>query len=196
MNKLIATGAVALVAVSVFVGQSIVRAEDGEVVGEAPKTPAWMAKTEQHAALAKSVGEFDVAVEMYWPGGKVEKAAATAKREMILNGFYLREVFSMKTPNFTFEGIATAGYDTVRKKYVSTWLDNSSPVMDIGYGDMKDGKIVMTSTSPNHITGKLEGKKTVTENLTPDSWVSTFYNVAADGTETKWMQLSYTRKGA
>jgi hypothetical protein len=194
MNKLIATGTVALIAVSFFVGQSIVRAEEGEAAKEAPKMPAWMAKTEQHAGLAKSVGEYDVAVEMYWPGGKVEKAAATAKREMILNGFYLRETFSMKTPNFTFAGTATVGYDTVRKKYVSTWLDNSSPVMDIAYGVEIDGKIVMTGKGPNQTTGMLEGKKSVIENQTPDTWKTTYYNVNAEGAEAKWMQLSYTRK--
>ena len=195
MNKLIATGAVALGAVSVFVGQSIVRAEEGEVVAEGMKMPAWMGKTEAHAEIAKSVGEYDVAVEMYWPGGKVEKAVATAKREMILKGFYLRETFSMKTPNGAFEGIATAGYDTVRKKLFSSWVDNSSPVMDVMYGEVKDGKIVMTGKGPNMMTGELEGKKSVSEATDAGSLITTFYKVNAEGKEAKWMKLTYTRKG-
>ena len=197
MNKLIATGIVASIAVAFFIGQSVVQAEEGkEGEAAAMQMPAWMGKTEQHAAMAKSVGEYDVAVEMYWPGGKVEKAVASAKREMILDGFYLRETFSMKTPNYTFKGIATAGYDTVRKKLVTTWLDSSSPVMDIMYGDVKDGKIVMSGKGPNMMTGELEGKKSVSENHNADSWTTTFYNVNAEGAEAKWMKLSYTRKAA
>ena len=194
MKKLSAAIA-ALIVVSVFVGQSAARAEEGEAgAGAGMGMPAWMVKTPEHAAMAKSVGEFDVVTEMtMMPGAPAQIGKATATREVIMNGNYVQEIFKGTFGGMPFEGRLLSGYDTVRKKFVSVWYDNSSPVPSISYGTMKDGKLVFVSQGPN-MQGQLEGRKMIVTYPKDGTSVVTFFAVKADGTEHQEMKLTYTPK--
>ncbi len=193
MKKLSVAVIAALIAVSLFVGQSAARAEEEEA-GMGGKMPAWMQKTEQHEALAKSAGDFTIATEMtMMPGAPAQKGTATGKREMIMNGMYLKETFKMTFGGKPFEGHLITGYDTVRKKHVSLWYDNMSPVPSISYGTEKDGKLVFMGEGPD-MAGQLEGKKMVIENLQADTWTVTFIDIKGEGQEHVSMRLAYTRK--
>lgn len=191
MSKWTVAGFAAIVAVSFVIGQSFAEEEGG---GGGMQMPAWMKKGEQHADLAKSVGEFTIATEMWMaPGTPPQKGTATGKREMILNGFYLQETFKMNFMGMPYEGRLIQGYDTVRKRYVVVWTDNMSPVPHISYGEMKDGKIEMKGEAPDH-TGKLEGRRMVIENPIGDKSTVTFFAVQPDGTERMDMRLVYASK--
>ena len=194
MSKWTVAGIAAIVAVSFFVGRSFAQEDGGGAAGM--KMPEWMSATEHHKELAKTCGEFDIATEMWMaPGMPVQKGAATGKREMILNGMFLQETFKMPFGGMNFEGRLTIGYDTVRKKYASTWVDSMSPAMHISFGEMKDGKLEMKGDGPD-MMGKLEGKRMVIDNASADTWTVTFFDVKADGTEHMGMRMKYTRKKA
>jgi len=184
------------VVASFVIGQSFAQEEGGDGMG-AMQMPEWRKKTQHHADMAKSVGEFTVVSEMFMaPGQPPQKETATSTRKMVKNGLFLQEDFKMHTPGMAFEGRAVAGYDTVRKKFVSIWFDNSSPVPEVSYGQMEDGKLVFNSEGVGFMSGKLEKRRMVCENLGADSFTSSFYIVPAEGEAHMWMRLTYTRKKA
>src|SRR5215469_14718110 len=81
-----------------------------------PKPPIELDK------LKGCVGDWDCVVKY----GKEEmKGSATYK--VGYGGFWLVEDF--KGEGGMFEGRGTTGYDPIKKKYVSTWIDSESPVM-------------------------------------------------------------------
>jgi len=187
MNRMTAASIVALMAVSFVLGRAWAQ--------EARKAPTWRQQAQPHADLAKSAGDFDVQYEFFVaPGQPPMKGLAASKREMILNGNYLQETFKMNMMGAAFEGRLTLGYDTVREKMVSTWIDSSSPCLEISYGEMKDNKMSFSGEGVDDATGTVVKKRMVLENLTADAWTAIFFQAGADGKETMTMRLTYKRK--
>ncbi len=191
MNKKFAVLFGAVLAGALFVTQ--IRAEDheGEAGAGEPQMPQWMLKTDAHKKLAQSVGTFDVATEFWMAPGDPQKGKGVAKREMIMNGNYLQESFKMNFMGQPFEGRLTSGYDTVRGKFINTWIDNMSPVMSQQTGVEKDGMLIFTGDEPDH-DGKLRKSKSTIE-FKDNGWVMTAYHVEADG-DKMHMRLTYTRQ--
>ena len=190
MNKWIVTGVCALIAAS-FV---VVNAQDGgDAGGGMMQMPAWMQKTQHHKDMAKNAGEFTVETKMWMGAGEPMPGTATATIKPIKNGYYMHETFKMNFMGQPFEGTSITGYDTVRKKHVSLWVDSMSPVPYISYGEEKDGKITYMGKGPN-MMGQMEGKKMVVSNITADGWTVDFFDIKADGKEHQSMHMKYTRK--
>jgi len=194
MKKQYWVGLVAMVAIAFGVGQAFAQDGEKEKMGADALAHAWRAKTKQHTDMAQSVGEFDVMAEMFMmPGQPPEKAPATAKRELIMNGLYVQETFTMQTPQGPFVGRLTMGYDTVRKQYVNTWIDVQNPVMSVSHGTEKDGVLTFTGEEPDMMTGKLGKTKSTLKVAGPDAWVMSMYRVTEKGDQMT-MRLTYTRK--
>jgi hypothetical protein len=186
---------VAAVAVAAFCLGQVFAQEPGEKPAGAPMMPPWMKLTQEHKDLAASVGTFDVAGEIYTaPGAPAMKMAGTSHREMVLDGRYLVEMFKSSWMGQPFEGHLLQGYDTVRKEYVSIWVDSSSPVPSIARGKKgDDGRIVMYSEDPDMTpAGTLVKMKSVIEHK-DDAMVMTAYKVTDKGDQMH-MKLTYTRK--
>jgi hypothetical protein len=156
--------------------------------------PDWMKPTKEHEMLKKSVGEFDVKGEIWMAAGQDPMVMpATATRKMIKNGFFVQEDFKGNFMGQAFEGTLIQGYDPFRKKHTSVWFDNGSPIMQMSYGDVKDGKCVMVNESPDGMLNKMVTMKSVAEEK-DGTMVISFYRVI-DGKDQMHMRLTYTRKG-
>ncbi len=170
-----------------------VSAED-EMEGGGGEMPAWTVLGPEHEELAKSAGDWDVAGKMWMtPGAEPMEFAATAKREMVLNGRYMREIFKAQFGPDPFEGWLLQGYDTFRKEWVHIWMDCSNPVLSISRGQVKEGVCTMTGDDPDMMTGKIAQVRTVVSHDGPDKATMTMYS-NADGPERMAMQMLYTRK--
>lgn len=194
MKKQYWIGLVVVAALAFGVGQAV--AQDGGEAKAAAQAgmPAWLSKSDHHAALAKSCGEFDVKTEFWMvPGGDPQVAPATAKREMIMNGFFVQETYTMEHAQGKFVGRGVLGYDVNKKKYCHCWLDNGISGMSFAYGEEKDGVLVFMGEAINRMTGQPYKAKNTLKIDGPDSWVFTEYAVTDKG-ETPMMRLTYTRK--
>ncbi len=143
----------------------------------------------EHEALKKCVGEWDALVDDM--GGKTK---GTAVYKMDLGGFWLTETFTGDFGGQKFEGRGMTGYDPMKKKYVSTWVDSMDPslmVMEGGFD--KDGKTQTLIGEGYGTDGKLQKMKTVLEFTDKDTMVFTMYAVA-DGKDQKMVTITYTRK--
>ncbi len=161
--------------------------------GENPMMPAWMKLGQEHKNLAESCGDYTVTGKMWMaPGAPPMDFPGTAKREMILDGRFLKESFSGVFMGQKFTGVMIQGYDTVNKEHTNVWVDSMSPYMSVGRGTMKDGVITMHSTSPDETGAMQKNKSLVT--LAKDSFKMSMFKVEKDGTESKQMEFDYARK--
>ncbi|MHC4550356.1 MAG: DUF1579 domain-containing protein [Planctomycetota bacterium] len=182
-----------VIAVGAFaLGQALAQERDE---GQGMPQPTWQKLTPHHEQMKKSVGEWQVAGEYAMgPGAPLQPFTATAKREMILGGRFVLETFTCSFGGMPYEGRLLMGYDTVRKEYVSVWVDSSSPVMGISRGAEKDGVMTLTGEDPDLMTGRLKKTKSVVKPDHEDQVTMSMYDVAPDGSERLTMRLVYKRK--
>ena len=164
-------------------------------VQEGMEAPAWTKLTEQHKKFAESVGEWDVAGNMWMaPGAPPMEFTATAKREMILKGRFVHETFNGNFMGQAFEGHLLQGYDTINKEFVNVWVDDGSPYISVSRGKEKGGITTLTGRDPDFMTGQIRDTKSVIKVISADEFWMKMHTVAADGTELPLMELHYKRK--
>src|SRR5438105_11463643 len=94
-----------------------------------------MAKlNENHKLLATTAGTWSYTVKMWMdPAGKPTESTGTATRKAIMDGRYVSGEYTgkFKMPGadgkmteMNFIGMSMDGYDNVKKKFVSGWVDN------------------------------------------------------------------------
>ena len=149
----------------------------------------------EHKILESLVGNFDAAITMYLgPKEETQKSKGTMKRTMILGGRFLREDFEGKIGPETFTGIGTAGFDTNKKRYVSTWIDSMSTGIMITHGIHDKEKKTIT-----YLGEIMEGdKKTQTKDIlrmvSDDEQLFEMYKQPEGEKEySKIMEISFTR---
>jgi hypothetical protein len=102
----------------------------------------------QHAMMAESAGTYKLTVKSWYvPGGEPEVSEATAEREMMMGGRYMKEtVEGSMGEGQTFKGMGLAGYDNVTGKHWSTWMDNMSTGLSKMTGDYDPETKTLTMT--------------------------------------------------
>jgi hypothetical protein len=159
--------------------------------GEPPKDgaqPDWMALAqpgEEHARLAKLVGDWNVSGVFHMPGQPDSKGDSTATFKAILGGRYIQQNVAGSMMGMPFEGQGVFGYDNGEKKYVSSWLDTWGTGMMNGTGtETEKGKIWVFQSVTAH--GPTE------ETLTMVSDKEFTFHMKVGGNPA--MELTYKRK--
>jgi len=152
----------------------------------------------EHAALAKTVGDWDVQSSMWMaPGAPPEVSKATATFAALLGGRWIRQDYQGSMMGQPYVGVGMSGYDTVAKEYVATWFDGFSTAPSHMTGASKDGGATITYLSEmKHcpMTGGPLSMRSVLSNESADRMVFTMFNTPKGGTEQKSMELIYTRR--
>ena len=164
-----------------------------------------MAKlNENHKLLATTAGTWSYTVKMWMdPAGKPTESTGTATRKAIMDGRYVSGEYTgkFKMPGadgkmteMNFIGMSMDGYDNVKKKFVSGWVDN------MGTGIMTMDGTYDAATKTFTYTGEYEmmpgmKEKVRQEIKMPDNdhMVMEYYEDRGQG-EAKTMEISYTRK--
>ena len=91
---------------------------------------------ENHKMLADMDGNWNYAIKMWMnpdPNAKPQESKGTATRKSVMGGRYvvMDVTGKMQMPDQTgkmkdmqFKGMGVEGYDNVKKKFVSSWIDN------------------------------------------------------------------------
>jgi len=144
----------------------------------------------EHEALKRLEGEWIATVRM---GDQETPGTMTLKMEC--GGLWLVSDFRSEFGGQKFQGRGMDGYDPVKKKYVSVWVDSMStrPILFEGDFDKQKKTMTMTGEGPGP-----DGKPAKYRNTThtPDDNHQTFimYVTGTDGKETKMMTIEYVRK--
>jgi Protein of unknown function (DUF1579) len=143
----------------------------------------------EHEMLKKFEGTWDATMNF---GGMESKG--TAKYKMALGGFWLLDEFTGEFGGGKFEGKGATGYDPIKKKYVTAWIDSMSPTLMVMEGNFdKEGKTYTETGEGPSPEGKLQKMKSVIEFKDDDNMVFTMYTVA-DGKDQEMFKITYKRK--
>lgn len=161
---------------------------------EAAGTPG-----EPHKRLAELVGTWKTSSQMWHaPDAPPETTKGTAKFKMILGGRFLQQEFKGKAMGKSFEGIGTVGYDNVKAKYESTWMDTMSTGLMRSEGDYNVETKTLTDKGMYSCPiskGKQQEVRTEWNMGDKKKMVFSMFGKGPDGKgpEFKMMEITYTR---
>ena len=151
---------------------------------------------EPHKQLASLAGSWITKTKEWMePDKPPTEAAGSAEMKMLLDGRFLQQDFTSEMMGQPYTGMGITGYDNLRKKYVSIWLDTmgTGPFMMEGTGSA-DGKTITlkgqhTEPGGGHMTHRAVWKIVDSNTQTFDMWGN-----HGGGKEMKVMEITYTRK--
>ena len=168
-----------------------------------PKMEEMMKKAEAaatpgaaHKALDPLVGNWTAEVKCWMaPEGQITVTKATAKSTWVINGRFVQQEFSGEFMGKPFRGIGFTGYDNVRQKYNSVWMDDMSTTMFTSEGVADpDGKVL---TFEGDYACAMTGEKhkvfrQIYRILGPDKHVFEMHD-PTKGDNSKTLEITYTR---
>ena len=161
-----------------------------------------------HDKLKRFVGEWDIAMKVFWggPGGPAMETTGRSTIRSVLDGRFIAEESSwtMHMPDqetgamteLPIKGMGLTGYDNHRQTYVGTWADNFNTHLLTMKGGVDPTGMVYTRygemDEPGlNVTGRMV--KYVTELIDEDTFVMSIYDLhAAD--DYKVIEATYTRR--
>lgn len=155
------------------------------------------ATNENHAYLAKFAGEWEVATTAWMqPGAPPQTSKGSSESEMILGGRFLKMHFKGAMFGQPFEGIQVVGYDNMKNKIITFWIDSTSTAFFLTEGTIDAASKTTTETGvwPDPVTGGTMGVKSITKLIGPDEYTYEMFMVGADGQEFKSMEYRAVRK--
>ena len=162
---------------------------------------------ENHKLLSDMDGNWNFTIKMWMnpdPSAKPQESKGTGTRKSLMGGRYVMmdvtgkmqmpdETGKMK--NMQFKGMGIDGYDNVKKKFVSSWIDNMGTGIQFSEGSYDPATKTFTYTSEIEV---IPGMKTPVREVikVPDNnhMVLEWYENHG-GQEKKTMEINYTRAG-
>lgn len=193
--KLLAALIMSLVSTSVFAAEPKVDAKMAEMM---KKFKEYSTPGAAHKTLADMAGNWTYASKMWeTPDGKAQESKGTSSMKMILGGRFLQHDIKGEAMGMPFEGLGFTGYDNIKKKYDTLWLDNMATGVMHGTGSfdatsktLKDSGQFSCPMSPNK-TRDYRGEWKITDknNMT----YSMFGPGPDGGKEYKQMEMVFKR---
>jgi hypothetical protein len=164
-----------------------------------------MAKlNDNHKLLASTAGTWSYTVKMWMdPKGKPTESTGTATRKSIMDGRYVSGEYSgkFKMPGadgkiteMNFIGMSMDGYDNVKKKFVSGWVDNMGTGIMTMDGTYDAATKAFTYTGEYEMMPGMKEKVRQVIKLTDASHMTMEYYEDRGQGEAKTMEINYTKK--
>lgn len=161
---------------------------------------------ENHKLLAAGVGTWTYTVKAWMnpdPSAPPTESTGTSVGKEVLGGRYIITEHSGKMlmpgpdgkmAEIDFKGIATEGYDNVKKRFVSTWIDNMGTMIMVSEGVYDAvNKVFTYQAEIEMIPGMRTKIREVIKIQDNDHRTFEFYEDRG-GTDVKTMEIKYTRK--
>ena len=169
-----------------------------------PKMEAMMKKAEAactpgaaHKLLEPLVGDWNAEVKFWMaPDAPPTITKGTAKNTWTLKDRFVQQEFSGEFMGKPFRGISFTGYDNVRQKYRSVWIDDMSTTMVTSEGDADpEGKVISFGGDyACALTGeKHKETKQIYRIISRDKHIFEMHDPTR-GDNSKTMEITYTRK--
>lgn len=159
-----------------------------------------------HKLLAAGVGTWTYTVKAWMnpdPSAPPTESTGTSVGKEVLGGRYIITEHSGKMlmpgpdgkmAEVDFKGIATEGYDNVKKRFVSTWIDNMGTMIMVSEGVYDAVNKVFTYQAEIEMIPGMKTKiREVIKVQDNDHRTFEFYEDRG-GTDVKTMEIKYTRK--
>ncbi|TLY22388.1 MAG: DUF1579 domain-containing protein [Nitrospirae bacterium] len=151
---------------------------------------------EPHKLFASLAGSWTTKTrEWMEPGKPPTESTGTADMKMLLDGRFLQQEFTSQMMGQPFSGIGIDGYDNLRKRYVTTWIDT----MGTGIFQMEgtasaDGKTITMKGQHAELGGGHMSHRAIWKIVDSNTQTFDLYGTHHGGKEMKMMEITYTRK--
>ena len=150
-----------------------------------------------HKVLDAKVGKWITNAKFYAPGAP-EPMAMEFKSESkwIMDGRFVQETVTGDFMGAPFIGTATWGYDNIKKKYISTWMDNMSTALMYAEGtyDAATKTFTFMGECPDAMMTKYVKCRSTDTMTDADHGTAKSYMIGPDGKETMNFEMTYTRQ--
>lgn len=162
---------------------------------------------ENHKMLADMNGSWNYAIKMWMspdPNAKPQESKGTASRKSVMGGRYVMMDVTgkMQMPDQTgkmkdmeFKGMGVEGYDNVKKKFVSSWIDNMGTGIQFSDGTYDPATKTLTYTSEIEMMPGMKMPVREVLKLTDKDHMMLEWYETHGGQEKKTMEIAYTRAG-
>ena len=149
-----------------------------------------------HKVLEAKVGKWNAQVKSWMePGAQPMTETGTSEIKWIMDGRYIEDTFKGTMMGEPFQGRGLTGYDNIKKKYFSTWIDTMTTGMMHGEGtfDAASKTFTFMGECPDCMSGKYVKTRTIDKQADADHWTFQMYSPGPDGKEYMSMEIAYTR---
>ena len=150
----------------------------------------------QHEKLASRAGSWKVEGKMWMePGADSMPSTATADVKVLLGGRYIIEEYKSDFMGMPFEGRLIQGYDNLKQRYWSLWMDNMSTSYWVSHGtETSPGTIEFEGTATDILTPNGRPVRMTTSTDTDGAYVMRMFDTREGVEEYQSMELRYTRR--
>jgi len=199
-TKRIALSSLAVLAL----GAALVYAQEKKAApASSPKDDPAMAKMMEfatpgapHKVLEGKVGKWTAQVKTYMePGKEPMTSTATCESKWVLDGRFVEDTFTGTVMEMPFHGRGMTGYDNMKKKYVTSWVDTFSTAIMVTEGTFDAGSKTFNFTGqmPDCMAGKYVATRIVEKHADADHFTFQMFSPGPDGKEMLGMEIAYTR---
>ena len=149
-----------------------------------------------HKVLESRVGKWTTLLRLWNdPGNQPSFDTGTAEIKWILGGRYLELTYEGTFLREPFHGVGHTGFDNLKEKYVSTWIDNAGTGINHSEGtfDPATQSITYTGECPDTTEWKYVKCRTVEKMTDADHWAQQMYTPGPDGRDFLCVDIAYTR---
>ena len=161
------------------------------------KWAEFMTPGPEHKMLDAKVGKWSDKVTCWMtPDAPPMAGTSTSEVGWVMGGRYLQGTTKGEFDGHPFEGMGTIGFDNMKKKYVSSWIDNAGTgiMMAEGTYDAATKTYTYTGNSPDMMSGKYLPSKSTEKMTDKDTWVGEMWATdSKTGKMFKSMEITSTR---
>ena len=157
----------------------------------------YMTPGEPHKLLASWDGTWTGDITMWMaPGAPPQVSKATAVNSMMYGGRYQMSKHTSSMMGMPFEGQSIIAYDNIKKKFVSTWVDNMGTgiIMLEGPWDEASKTLTLSGKSLDPMTQKEMTMKETMKMVDQNTQFIEMFGPGPDGKDFKMMEIKMTRK--
>lgn len=161
---------------------------------------------ENHKLLSSMDGDWDYTVKMWMDGntsGVPQESKGTATRKSIMDGRYVTMDVNgtMQMPgadgkptDVPFHGMGLEGYDNMKKKFVSSWIDSMGTGIEFSEGKYDPATKTFTYSMDMEPMPGMKTKVREVVKIVDDTHMMLEWYETHGGKEKKTMEINYTKK--
>jgi len=151
---------------------------------------------EPHKLFASLAGSWETKTKEWMePGKPPTESTGSAEMKMLLDGRFLYQEFNGNMMGQPFSGVGIDGYDNLRKRYVSTWIDTiGTGIFQMEGMASADGKTITLKGQHAELGGGQMTHRAVWKIVDSNTQTFDMYGTHHGGKEMKMMEITYTKK--
>jgi hypothetical protein len=162
---------------------------------------------ENHKLLSSLDGTWNYSIKMWMnpdPNAKPQESKGTATRKTVMGGRYVMMDVTgkMQMPgedgkmkDMQFKGMGLEGYDNIKKKFVSSWIDSMGTGIQFSEGTYDPATKTFTYTSEMEPLPGMKSQVREVIKIADNNHMTLEWYENQGGGEKKTMEIAYTRAG-